>query len=1008
MSDADPKLAASSGPTSPPASSPTPAAIAAIGATANPVAPVTYGDFPFPLTHGAAESPFLTWWRNHSNYMAVGGWLDYLRIAAVLLRGIFINNLIVVPPLLFLALALSLSNDWLETGGHMSPYVLAAVIAWIFLFPVAMLLTKIARYQRSLASGSDSSVRSRDLYERTFAIALLLLIAVVVIELLPFLLRHYHRLRLAYGGDLPWKEYLGGATLGLGALSAAPKLIEALKGWWKKLAIVSVALVGVLAPLLVIVVVADFLLYPPLFGRADDKIAAPVHLAVILAIPPLVYVLGIAIVAILGALSRTFSRAEYGRLGLILLVLVILHFALLVAVTLLYQQLGADMSVERRTVLANSLFIFASALEALIFCWLLVDINQTSIHGLYRDRLAAAFLLGVDPEGRVAIEDDVPLGELGYRATGSVAPYHLINVALNLQGSDDIGLRDRHSDFFIFSQKFVGSERTGYCRTASLEQVFPQIHLAGAMAISAAAASPNMGRATSPALVAFMTLINVRLGVWIPNPGRVEEHFQDRADKARRRRARIQARAAAKARGEKPESSTWWPFGKKSKARSTARGGDAGFSFAEVFAGERVSLGQRWVCLGAAGQGRAFAAGRPEPTPSHGLAGLAFSGGGIRSAAFNLGIAQALHEGGLFRHFDYLSTVSGGGYLGSAISTVMRYRTLPASEIDGTVTVAPTGDGGSLVTVTAESGGETKAYRYTADAELMVKTGDSVRRGGRLIGRQGRRLHAEIAGTVALSDGAGGRQVVTVTGTTPAERREYVFTAYDEVDVAHGQAIEAGRLLVKPKNSFGERFRWRVRPWALLAEMLMRLNERGRWVNLSDGGHIENLATLELLRRRCRVIVIGDGEADPDMHFAGLATLMRTARIDLGIEIDLHLGDLRLGSDRYCRDHLAIGRISYPGDPEPGFLLYLKSSVTGDEDEVVAEYRNRSTSFPHESTADQFFNEGQFEAYRALGEHVGQCAIKAIAPHGAGATGIAYDEFAKGVAAFWKRKSGGA
>ncbi len=986
MSDADAKPAAAVDP------------IAAIGTTANPVAPVTYGDFPFPLTHGAAESPFLTWWRNHSNYMAVGGWLDYLRIAAVLLRGIFINNLIVVPPLLFFGLALSLSYDWLESGSRLSPWALAAVLAWIFLFPVAMLLTKIARYQRSLASGSDSSVRSRDLYEQTFAIALLLLLAVVVIELLPFLVRHYHRLRVAYGGDLPWKEYLGGATIGLGALSAAPKLINALKGWWKKLAVMAVALVGVLLPLLVVVVVADFLLYPPQFGRADDKIAAPVHLALILLIPPLVYILGIAIVAILGAISRTFSRAEYGRLGLILLVLTLLHVVLLVAIGLSYQQFGADMSVERRTVLANSLFVFASAVEALIFCWLLVDINQTSIHGLYRDRLAAAFLLGAGRDGKVAIEDDVPLGELSYRATGSVAPYHLINVALNLQGSDDIGLRDRHSDFFIFSQKFVGSERTGYCRTASLEQVFPQVHLAGAMAISAAAASPNMGRATSPALVAFMTLINVRLGVWIPNPGRVEEHFQDRADKARRKHAR----AAARAQGEKPKAS-WWPFGRK----STARGGDAGFSFAEVFAGERVSLGQRWVCLGAAGQGRAFAASRPEPTPSHGLAGLAFSGGGIRSAAFNLGIAQALHDSGLFRHFDYLSTVSGGGYLGSAISTVMRYRTLPASEIDGTVTVAPADDGGSLVTVTADEGGESRIYRYTADAELLVKTGDSVRRGWRLIGRQGRRLHSEIAGTVSLGDGAEGRQIVTVTGATPGERREYVFTAYDEVDVAPGQAIEAGRLLIKPKNSFGERFRWRVRPWALLAEMLMRLNERGRWVNLSDGGHIENLATIELLRRRCKFIVIGDGEADPEMHFFGLATLMRTARIDLGIEIDLHLDALRLGPNACSHEHIAIGRIAYPGDPEPGYLLYLKSSVSGDEDEVVAEYRNRSTSFPHESTADQFFNEGQFEAYRALGEHVGQCAIKAIAPHGAGAAGIAYDEFARGVAAFWKRKSGG-
>ena len=46
-----------------------------------------------------------------------------------------------------------------------------------------------------------------------------------------------------------------------------------------------------------------------------------------------------------------------------------------------------------------------------------------------------------------------------------------------------------------------------------------------------------------------------------------------------------------------------------------------------------------------------------------GLMGLCFSGGGIRSATFNLGILQGLAELNLLRCFDYLSTVSGGGYI---------------------------------------------------------------------------------------------------------------------------------------------------------------------------------------------------------------------------------------------------------------------------------------------------------------------------------------------------------
>src|SRR5579859_4042120 len=47
------------------------------------------------------------------------------------------------------------------------------------------------------------------------------------------------------------------------------------------------------------------------------------------------------------------------------------------------------------------------------------------------------------------------------------------------------------------------------------------------------------------------------------------------------------------------------------------------------------------------------------------LFGVAFSGGGIRSATFNLGILQALAELGILLWVDYLSTVSGGGYIGS-------------------------------------------------------------------------------------------------------------------------------------------------------------------------------------------------------------------------------------------------------------------------------------------------------------------------------------------------------
>ena len=59
------------------------------------------------------------------------------------------------------------------------------------------------------------------------------------------------------------------------------------------------------------------------------------------------------------------------------------------------------------------------------------------------------------------------------------------------------------------------------------------------------------------------------------------------------------------------------------------------------------------------------------PTTEHELVGLALSGGGIRSATFNLGFLQALCRHGILKNVHYLSTVSGGGYIGSSLTTLL-------------------------------------------------------------------------------------------------------------------------------------------------------------------------------------------------------------------------------------------------------------------------------------------------------------------------------------------------
>lgn len=158
--------------------------------------------------------------------------------------------------------------------------------------------------------------------------------------------------------------------------------------------------------------------------------------------------------------------------------------------------------------------------------------------------------------------------------------------------------------------------------------------------------------------------------------------------------------------------------------------------------------------------------------------------------------------------------------------------------------------------------------------------------------------------------------------------------------------------------------------WFLLKEMLGSMDEHSPWLYLSDGGHIENLGVYELLRRRCKYIVAIDGEQDGRMTFAALTTLQRLAAIDLGVRIDINLDDLRVNELGLSRSHFRLCRIEYPGQ-QYGYLLYVKLSLTGNEGEFLRRYRLDDPAFPHHSTADQFFTEAQFEAYRSLGEHIG-------------------------------------
>ncbi len=166
-------------------------------------------------------------------------------------------------------------------------------------------------------------------------------------------------------------------------------------------------------------------------------------------------------------------------------------------------------------------------------------------------------------------------------------------------------------------------------------------------------------------------------------------------------------------------------------------------------------------------------------------------------------------------------------------------------------------------------------------------------------------------------------------------------------------------------------------PYWMLAEAFGRTDDRQSYVNLSDGGHFDNLGLYEMVRRRCRFILVSDAGQDMECRFADLGNAIRKIRIDLGIGIEFPMDGIHIyprvpGGPNPRAGYCAIGSINYrdvdEGAPR-GILVYLKPAICGGSEPYdVYSYSRASTEFPHEPTTDQWFRESQFEAYRMLGK----------------------------------------
>ncbi|HEX5602812.1 MAG TPA: hypothetical protein VFX63_09690, partial [Pyrinomonadaceae bacterium] len=163
----------------------------------------------------------------------------------------------------------------------------------------------------------------------------------------------------------------------------------------------------------------------------------------------------------------------------------------------------------------------------------------------------------------------------------------------------------------------------------------------------------------------------------------------------------------------------------------------------------------------------------------------------------------------------------------------------------------------------------------------------------------------------------------------------------------------------------------------VIEEAFGMTDDENKYVYLTDGGHFENLGIYEMVLRRCHVIVISDAAADPEYNFSDLGNAIRKVRIDLGVPIEFTAMPIfspdSKDFDKKKGMYWAMGRIRYScidGKVQDGLLIYIKPAVYGGEPGDVLEYKKSHPTFPHQSTADQFFDEPQFESYRILGSHV--------------------------------------
>ncbi len=164
--------------------------------------------------------------------------------------------------------------------------------------------------------------------------------------------------------------------------------------------------------------------------------------------------------------------------------------------------------------------------------------------------------------------------------------------------------------------------------------------------------------------------------------------------------------------------------------------------------------------------------------------------------------------------------------------------------------------------------------------------------------------------------------------------------------------------------------------------------EKSRYLELSDGGHFENLAMYELIRRRARVIFVCDGGQDAAASYSDFVSFLQRVGDDFGAKIDFIEGagpELLVTKStsgaypkgaEYAEKGYFVAKVNYGrrgmawGGATEGLIIYMKTTMIEQLSMTAKGYKGANPDFPDQTTGDQFFDAEQFEAYREVGYRI--------------------------------------